>query len=80
MSSRTVIDKLGSDVLRAALGVSESSIKEARRNGFPANWFDVIDALGRKHGVEVPRAAFNFRAPKSPIDGTDEARLKPELS
>ena len=45
------------------LGVSQSSIKEARRNGFPASWFDVLDRMGAEKKVPVPRELFNWREP-----------------
>lgn len=45
----------------AELGVSRSSVKEARRNGFPASWFDRLDKMGKAKGTDVPREFFNWR-------------------
>lgn len=64
MTANEVIDLLTAPAIMERLGVSLSSVKEARRNGFPASWFDVIDNMGKSHGVDVPRSIFNFRANK----------------
>lgn len=60
-SSANAIDAIGAEVIMARLGVSRSSVKEARRGLFPANWFNEIDALARERGHVAARECFRWR-------------------
>ncbi len=60
--ARDLIEALGGKAIAAALGVSASSVKEAKRNNlFPASWYRGVTRLGQSKGVTVPLDAFNWR-------------------
>ena len=61
MTTPELIEKLTPAAIMSELGVSMSSVKEAKRNGFPASWFDPLERLGKREGVPVPRELFNWR-------------------
>ena len=63
MTKQEIIAALTPTAIMAELGVSQSSIKEARRKGFPANWYDAIDRMGRAKGLDISREHFNWRVP-----------------
>ena len=62
LSAADLVRALGATAIMERLGVSRSSIKEARRAGaFPASWFVAMESLGAEQGVAVPRELFNWR-------------------
>lgn len=64
LSAAQVIDRFGVNAISLRVGVSRSSVKEARRAGsFPANWFQIVEEMCASDGSEVARDAFNWRAP-----------------
>ena len=70
MTSGDIIKKLTAHAIIEELGVSVSSVKEAKRAGkFPASWYAPLLAMSKAHDFEPPLEAFNFRDPAS----TDEA-------
>ena len=57
-----IIEMVGSAKIQSLLGVTEFSIRAARRDGkFPANWFAVISDQCAEAQVECPRGLFNFK-------------------
>lgn len=49
----------GADVLARHLEVTARSVRRAADEGrFPPGWYDVCEALGRAHGIQVDRAWF----------------------
>lgn len=60
-TAREIIESLGRDVVAASLGVSESSVKNAVGSSMPARWFNVMEGLCQKSGIDCPRSAFAFR-------------------
>jgi hypothetical protein len=63
MTSGDIIKKLTAQTIIGEMGVSVSSVKEAKRAGkFPANWYAPLLPLCRAQGFEPPLGAFNFRS------------------
>lgn len=62
MEIKNIISEIGGDALQEALGVSEYSLRAAKRDGkFPASWWTVVKALADRRGVEVSEDLFNFK-------------------
>lgn len=56
-----IVSALGADAIVAELGLTEFSIRAAKRDGlFPARWYRPIEALCAKSGVECPVEAFRW--------------------
>ncbi len=66
MDIKKVIEAIGSDALQNGLGVSEYSLRAARREGrFPSSWFAVVKEMGESAGVEVREDMFSFKPASS---------------
>ncbi|AEV37527.1 hypothetical protein PSE_3019 [Pseudovibrio sp. FO-BEG1] len=60
--AKQVLQSLGREAVKSALGVKQSAIYAAEGKGvFPAAWFDAPDSMGASQGVSVPRTLFNWK-------------------
>lgn len=67
ITTKELLDKLGREEVRKAL-FSDKTVEQGKksltqaswRGNFPASWFNEIDALCSKHGIECPRNLFNW--------------------
>lgn len=66
LSAADVIDAIGAVPIMEALGVSRSSVKVARRHGFPSSWYPIMERLAEEAKVDLPRDVFNWRTPAAP--------------
>ena len=67
--AKKITETLGRDAIASAVGVKSTAVITQVSSGtFPAAWFDAIDKMARKAGVECPRHAFRFK-PHSVTDG-----------
>lgn len=75
---KQIADKIGDEAISDLCGVGVHSVRNARWRGqFPASWYDALEAVCLKKGVDCPRSAFNFKSPSSdaskggsPTDGS----------
>ena len=65
-NSKALIKTIGAPNIKAALGVTDGSIRKARREGIPALWFAVMDQMCADMGIDCPKSAFNFKNPVQP--------------
>ena len=71
---RTITDALGSVAIQERLGVTEFSIRHARREGsFAASWYAAMKAMCDEAGVDCPMSAFNWKTsePASPSEASN---------
>lgn len=69
MTTTEIIEKLTSAAIQAELGVSASSVKEAKRAGvFPASWYASMIPMAARAEIDLPLSAFNFREPAAGED------------
>jgi hypothetical protein len=62
MTVKEIVEQVGSDKLECACGVTEFSVKAAKRERmFPASWFKVVEKLCNEKGIECPDNLFNFK-------------------
>ncbi|HCP80324.1 MAG TPA: hypothetical protein DIT67_01575 [Octadecabacter sp.] len=61
---KSIIDKIGRDVLCQALDVGKAAISNAAtRSEFPSRWYLVIKRECTRAGVECPETLFGFADP-----------------
>jgi hypothetical protein len=59
--ARAIIEAIGPDDIAAELGLTEFSIRAAKRDDlFPARWYGPLKGLCEKRGVECPISAFRW--------------------
>lgn len=57
-----IIELLGSEAIERELGLSEFSIRAAKRDRrFPATWYKPLSELCANAGIECPMSAFNWK-------------------
>lgn len=60
--AQMLIDAVGHEVLRDALGLTDRNIRHARSVGyFAAQWYAPMKVLAESRGVFCPLDAFNFK-------------------
>lgn len=59
-----VLDALGRERVRVALGLTASSLSDATRDGakFPARWYGPMKILADEQGVDLPLGVFAWRS------------------
>lgn len=75
-----IIDALTPEAIMARLGVSFHMIRHARTSGmFPASWYDDIEKMSRKAGIDCPRSLFNWKTSANNV-GTRSKECKGEVA
>lgn len=61
---KAITDKLGTDRIKAALGVSHHAVRYARTTGkFPGRWYGPLSRLCLEEGIPCPLSAFAWAGP-----------------
>lgn len=64
-----ILNEVGSDHIQKACGVSEYSIRSAKRGRqFPASWYGEIKKECDRLGLECPMELFSFKRPAQQDD------------